>query len=200
VSEELHLIVRLSDDGKAYATSPQAPGLAYGRPSLRELRADLDDVLAFYFGHPGPFTVVEHLERHYDLAGGELVIRVAVDSHSADRESVADRIRQAASVPEQAKSMVSAANALGEAVYVCAVPTDTLGWLEGQLQPTGPVDMINAALPIADDFLFTLPVAAGAGDRPPGALPSATPDTTLSEIMRRTPILTPQQSVWLEAS
>ncbi|MGH3181931.1 MAG: hypothetical protein ACRDOH_25745 [Streptosporangiaceae bacterium] len=116
MAEELHLIIRLSDDGKAYATSPQAPGLVYGRPSLKELRNDLDDALAFHLDRPGPFHVVEHIERHYDLADGELVIRIATDSHTDEREAVAERIRQAASVPEQAQSLVSAANAVGEAV------------------------------------------------------------------------------------
>jgi predicted RNase H-like HicB family nuclease len=197
VDTELYLIIRLSDDGKAYATSPQAPGLAYGRPSLQELRADLGEVLEFHFGHPGPFTVVEHIEHHYDLAGGELVIRVAMDAHTAERESVAERIRQVANVPEQARSLVLAANAVGEAVYVCAVSSDTLGWLEAQL--TGPADMVNAALPIAEGFLFTLPVAADARDRSAWAVSSATPETQLAEIMQRTPILTPQQPVSLEA-
>jgi len=73
MSEQIHLIIRLSDDGSVYATSPQAPGLVYGRPSLEELRSELQDVLSFHFGRPGPFDVIEHHERHYDIAGRELV-------------------------------------------------------------------------------------------------------------------------------
>jgi hypothetical protein len=71
--EVIHLIVRIDDgDGGLYATSPQAPGLLIGRSTLDTLRADLDDVLAFHFNRPGPFEVVEHHERHYDISGGEL--------------------------------------------------------------------------------------------------------------------------------
>jgi hypothetical protein len=198
VDEELHLIIRLSDDGKAYATSPLAPGLVYGRPSLKELRYDLDDVLSFHFDRPGPFKVVEHVERHYDLAGGELVIRVAVDAHMDEREAVAERIMQVASVPEQAQSLVSAANAVGEAVYVCAVPSDTLGWLAAQLQPSVQGDIINAALPIADGFLFTLPVAGDESNRPTWTVSSAPPAMQLSEVMQKTRIVTPQRLVSLE--
>lgn len=72
MSENIHVIVRMSGDG-VYATSPQAPGLAYGRPTLEELRAGLQDVLAFHFSRPGPFEVTEHHERHYEVAGRELV-------------------------------------------------------------------------------------------------------------------------------
>jgi hypothetical protein len=166
----------------------------YGRASLEALRHDLDDVLSFHFNHPGPFKVVQHLERHYDLAGGELVIRIAIDAHANEREAVAERIRQVASVPEQAQLLVSSANAVGEAVYVCAVPSDTLGWLVAQLQPG---DIINVALRIADGFLLTLPVAADDGIRPVWAIASATPATQLSEIMQKTPIVTPRQLVSL---
>jgi hypothetical protein len=197
VDEVLNLIIRLSDDGKAYATSPQAPGLVFGRPSVEELRHDLNDVLSFHFGHPGPFNVREHVERHYDLAGGELVVRVAQDVHAVEREAVAERIMQAVSVPEQAQSLVSAVNAIGEAVYVCAVPSDTLGWLAVQLQPG---DTVNAALPIADGFLFTLPVAADEGDRPAWTVAAGPPTTQLSEVMQKTRIVTPQHLATLQVS
>ncbi len=56
MSEQIHLIIRLSGDGSVYATSPQAPGLVYGRSSLAELRSDLEDVLSFHFGRPGRST------------------------------------------------------------------------------------------------------------------------------------------------
>lgn len=195
MDNELHLIVRLSDDGKAYATSPQAPGLVFGRPSVEELRYDLDDVLSFHFGRPGPFMVQEHVERHYDLADGELVVRVAQDAHAAEREAVAERIIQAASVPEQSQALVSIVNAVGEAVYVCAVPSDTLGWLAVQLQPG---DTVNAALPIADGFLFTLPVAVDEGDRPAWTVGASPPTTRLSEVMQKTRIVTPQHLTTLQ--
>jgi hypothetical protein len=128
MSRPIHLIVRLSDDGSVYATSPQAPGLVYGRPSLEALRFDLEDVLSFHFGRPGPFEVIEHQERHYDIAGHELVTRVAMDEHFEQRQAVYERIGQVLAVPGQAESLVSAVtNLVGETVYVCAVPSDTLG-------------------------------------------------------------------------
>ena len=50
MGEQIHMIMRLSDDDSVFATSPQAPGLIYGRQSLAEWRSDLEDVLSFYFG------------------------------------------------------------------------------------------------------------------------------------------------------
>lgn len=196
MDEELHLIVRLSEDGKAYATSPQAPGLVFGRQSHKLLRCDLDDVLSFYFDRPGPFHVVEHIEWHYVLDDGELVIRVAQDASAKERATVAQRIADAARMPEQARSLVSMTNAVGEAVYVCAVPSDTLGWLSAQIQPG---DRVTAALAIADGFLFTLPVAADGGNSPASAWAvERAPETQLSEIMRKTPVVTPQHLGSLE--
>jgi len=197
VSEQINLIVRLSDDGSAYATSPQAPGLLYGRPSLAELRADLDDVLSFHFDRPGPFEVLEHHERHHEIAGRELVTRLAADEHRKQRLMVYQRIGRAMAVPEQAESLVSAVtNSVGEVVYVCAVPSDTYGWLVAQLDPRG--DALVAVLTIADEFLFTLPLAVDDGMHPTWNASSAAPEDLLSEIMQRTPVVAPPQKVRLE--
>jgi predicted RNase H-like HicB family nuclease len=57
--EVIHLYVQKTEDGY-YATSPQVPGLMYGRATLEELRDDLEGALEFYFDHPGPFRVMEH--------------------------------------------------------------------------------------------------------------------------------------------
>jgi hypothetical protein len=137
------VIIRISEDGKAYATSPQAPGLVYGRRSLAELRNDLTDVLSFHFELPGPFHVVEHVEHHYDVATGELVIRVAQDTRKAEREIVAERIRQIAGDPEEAQSLLSTADLVGETVYICAIPSDTLGWVAAQLRLEDVVHIIT---------------------------------------------------------
>jgi hypothetical protein len=52
--------------------------------------------------------------------------------------------------------------------------------------------MANVALPIADGFLFTMPLAV-ATDGGKGMPPSTAPSTTrLSEIIQQTPIVTPQ--------
>jgi hypothetical protein len=198
MSEQIHLIIRLSGDGSVYATSPQAPGLVYGRPSLEELRSDLDDVLSFHFGRPGPFDVIEHHERHYDIAGHELVTRLAMDEHRGERQAVYERIGQVLRVPGQAESLVSAmTNKVGETVYVCAVPSDTLGWLAAQLDRPG--DAVVVALTIADHFLLTLPIAADDGMHPAWSQGSSSPETRLSEIVQRIPVVTPPQTAPLEA-
>ncbi len=181
MSEQIHLIIRLSGDGSVYATSPQAPG-----------------VLSFHFGRPGPFDVIEHHERHYDIAGRELVTRLAMDEHRDQRQAVYERIGQVLRVPGQAESLVSAVtNRVGETVYVCAVPSDTLGWLAAQLDRPG--DALVVALTIADHFLLTLPIAEDDGTHPAWSLGSSQPETRLSEIMQKIPVVTPPQTAPLEA-
>jgi hypothetical protein len=197
MSEQIHLIIRPSGDGSVYATSPQAPGLVYGRASLEELRSDLDDVLLFHLGHPGPFDVIEHHERHYNIADHELVTRLAMDEHRDQRQAVYERIGHVLRVPGQAESLVSAVtNKVGETVYVCAVPSDTLGWLAAQLDGSG--DAFIAALTIADHYLLTLPVAADDGTHPSWSRGFSTPETQLSEVMQEIPVVTPPLSTPLE--
>src|ERR1700761_1316442 len=107
-------------------------------PSLEDLRSGLQDVLAFHFDRPGPFDVIEHLEREYEIAGHELVTRIAQDEHRDQRDAVFERIGRALAVSGQAEALVSTVtNTVGEAVYVCAVPSDTLGWLTAQLHGAG---------------------------------------------------------------
>lgn len=192
MDEPVHLIIRLSKDGSTYATSPQAPGLLYGRKSLRELHADLQDVLSFHFDRPGPFEVIEHHERHHLIDGHELVTRLAIDEHRAARAEVHNRIGRAIGVPEQAASFLSSVtNSVGEAVYVCAVPSDTIGWLAAQLDPRG--DALTAALTIADEMLFALPFVVDDRAKPSWQRVSDAPSTTLSEVMQRSLIVTPPQ-------
>jgi hypothetical protein len=106
-----------------------------------------------------------------------------------DREAVAHRIMEVVTIPEQARSLVSTPNAVGESVYVCAVPSDTLHWLSAEVQPG---DRVNAALTIADNFLYTLPVATQTESLPTGVEGAASPKTELSEIMQRNRVVTPQ--------
>jgi hypothetical protein len=199
MSEQVHMIMRLSDDGSVYATSPQAPGLIYGRQSLAEWRSGLQDVLAFYFERPGPFDVIEHHEHHYDVEGRELVTRLAMDEHRDQRQAVYERIGQVLRVPGQAESLVSAVtNTVGETVYVCAVPSDTLGWLAAQLDAPG--DAVIVALTIADQFLLTLPIAKEEGTHPARSGASSGPDTRLSEVIRKIPVVTPPHAIPLEVA
>jgi hypothetical protein len=198
MSEQIHMILRLSDDGSVYATSPQAPGLVYGRPSLAEWRSDMEDALSFHFGRPGPFNVIEHHERHYDVGDSELVTRLAIDEHLDQRQVVYERLGHVLRVPGQAESLVSAVtNTVGETVYVCAVPSDTLAWLAAQLD--GPGDAVIAALTIADPFLLTLPITKDERMHPAWSVASSE-ETRLSEIMQKIPIVAPPQTTPLEVS
>jgi predicted RNase H-like HicB family nuclease len=191
--EPIHLIVRDTGEG-FYATSPQAPGLAYGRATVAELRADLSDVLGFHFNRPGPFRVLEHLERQDTVEGRELVTRVANDQYRDQRQEVAARLARALTVPAQARSLLEGpANRVGEVVYLCAVPSDTIGWLAGQLDPRG--DAAVVAVAIAEPFVFAVPVASGDGTAQVAGVSIAArgyaPGTTLGELVRDTPIVQP---------
>lgn len=193
MTETIHLIVRVTDEG-LYATSPQAPGLAYGCSTFTELRSEINDVLAFHFDRPGPFHVIEHHERHYDIDERELVTRLAHDDHYAERQEVYERLGAALTVPEQAQALTQApTNRVGEAVYVCAVSSDTIGWLAGQLDPRG--EAVTVAVAVAEPFILTVSFACGE-DHPliEGIAVTEhghTLDTTIGEIIRHTPIVKP---------
>ncbi|MEV0400002.1 hypothetical protein [Actinoallomurus sp. NPDC050550] len=195
MTEIVHLFVRPDETGGGfYVTSPQAPGLVYGEPSLEAVRQGIQDVLAFHFDRPGPFRIVEHHERRYDLAGGELVTRMAYDEHIADRQIVYERIGAALGVPGQAQNLVSApTNKVGEVVYVCAVATDTLGWLGDQLDPRSS-DAFMVAASVSDALLFAVAFARGEGYAEEGELILAEPDMTVADVIRKTAIVGPAPS------
>ena len=180
--DPLHLVVRRLD-GTCYATSPQAPGLAYGRSTLTELRAGLDEVLAFHFGRPGPFRVLEHEERRYEVRGRELVIRLARDAHRAERQEVAERLQRALAVPGPAEVLIGGpANRVGEVLYLCVVPSDPLSWMVAQLDPRG--EAATLAVAVGDALLLTFRVSTGDGQ------PAETGET-VAGLMRTQPILQP---------
>jgi hypothetical protein len=102
-------------------------------------------VLSFHFDRPGPFQVLEHHEHLYELGGGELVTRVALDAHASERREVHERLGRALAVPDQLRSLLGGpVNRVGEVIYVCAIPSDTVGWLEDQLDMRG--DALTIAL------------------------------------------------------
>ncbi len=122
-----------------------------------------------------------------------------MDEHRDQRQAVYERISQVLRVPSQAESLVSAVtNTVGETVYVCAVPSDTLGWLAAQLDAPG--DAVLVALTIADQFLLTLPMAKEEGTRPAWSVASSAPDSRLSEIIRKIPVVTPPSAIPLEVA
>lgn len=202
LTDAIHLVIRITDEG-FYATSPQATGLVYGRSTLAELHAGLDEVLRFHLGHPGPFQLVEHHERHYDIYGRELVTRIALDEHRDERQEVYMRVGRTLALPDQARSLGEGpTNRVGEVVYVCAVPSDTVGWLAAQLDPRG--DALMVAVAIADLHALTMPFGYDEEYAKPVGLPIGgewpATDTTIGEIMQSTPVLSPVQAQGLPVS
>jgi hypothetical protein len=101
---------------------------------------------------------------------------------------------RALTVPAQALSLLEGpANRVGEVVYLCAVPSDTIGWLVGQLDPRG--DAAVVAVAIAEPFVFTVPVTSGDGTAQVAGVSIAergyATGTTLGELVRDTPIVQP---------
>ncbi|MFE6816002.1 hypothetical protein [Streptomyces sp. NPDC057677] len=190
----IHLLVRQTTDG-LYATSPQAPGFVYGRKSLKKLREDLEDALSFHFDEPGPFRVLEHHERHYDFSGCELVTRVANDDYRKKRQSVYARLGEVIKDKAQAEALAhGVTNLVGESVYVCVLPQDTIGWLMDQLDGRG--DAVSAVVLVADQMLLTLPIAYGeqyTGTEGTFTLADSKFDraTSISEIIQATNVVTP---------
>ena len=180
--DAVHLVVRRSGD-TYYATSPQAPGLAYGRSTLRELRAGLDEVLSFHLERPGPFTVLEHDEREHLVGDREVVVRLALDEHQQERQEVRERLRRALTVPEQAEALITGpTNRVGEVLYLCVVPSDTLGWVADQLDARG--ESATLAVAVGDALLLTFRVSTGDGG-------PVEPRRTVADLMRTQPILQP---------
>ncbi|MFG2324191.1 hypothetical protein [Streptomyces sp. NPDC048568] len=187
-------MVRQTEDG-LYVTSPQLPGFMYGRKRLSEMRAGLQDVISFHLDQRGPFQVIEHHERHYDIADGELVTRLANDNYAAERQIVYERLGRAIRDSRQADSLAQGvANSVGEVVYVCAVPSDTLGWLNEQL--FDPSDAFYAAVTVGEEMLMTLPFAHGDAyrgleDTYTAGVRGYRKNTRLSEIIQDTRIVSP---------
>ncbi|GII81122.1 hypothetical protein Sru01_61040 [Sphaerisporangium rufum] len=201
--EMIHLIVRPSLDGaEFYATSPQAPGLLYGRPDLDRLRADLPETLGFYFDHPGPFQVQEHHEHHHELRGGELVVRTALDKHLAARRATGDALSAAAKDADQADALPAApAGKTGEVVYICGVLSDTVGWVANQLDPRG--DAATVAVSVADLMIVTVPFVHDPATVHGGVVRiAARPyarDTRLADLVRALKIVSPATVTRLSA-
>jgi hypothetical protein len=137
--------------------------------------------------------VLEHHEQHHEIEGGELVTRIAVDEHSDKRREVCARLGRVLTVPGQARSLLEGPpNRVGEVVYVCALPSDTIGWVAAQLDPRG--EAVRVAVAIADLFVFTVPIMSGAATQVAGESIGErgyTLETTLGELVRDTPILQP---------
>jgi hypothetical protein len=192
-SEVLHVIVRAEDDGTFFVRSPQVPGLAYGADSLEQLRAGLDDVLAFALDRPGPFHVTEHHERHFETAGREVVVRLAADDKYEQRREAYARLARAVSMPEQIEALLDApSDVVGEILYLCAVPSDTVDWIATQLDPGGAATL---AVAVADELLLTYRVHVDTSTDRPAAPVRHGGSETVADIMRTRPIVRPMEGI-----
>jgi hypothetical protein len=181
----LHVIVRAEEDGSFYVRSPQVPGLAYGADSLDAAHGGLEHVLAFALDRPGPFRLVEHHERRFEAAGREVVLRVAVDEHEAQRRATYARLAPAVSTPEQADVVLAApADVVGETLFICSVPSDPVSWIAAQLDSGGAAIL---AVAVADELLLTYRVHVDDG----GPEQPRSEGATVADIVRARPIVQP---------
>jgi hypothetical protein len=81
------------------------------------------------------------------------------------------------------------ANVAGAVVYVCALPTDTMGWVADQLDPRG--DAVTLAVAIAEGFVLTIPMILDQSADETLSAYGYTRDTTVAEIVRKSPIVRP---------
>lgn len=193
---KINLIVRPTASG-VYARSPQCRGLVVGRPSVEDLKNDLDDILAFYFNRPGPFDVLGHEENVREIDGMDIVLRCATDEHYRARTTIADRVIAALRDSTQRADLLSyPTDKVGEIVFIAVLANDTLGWIASQLDDSGEPAVIAA--PVGEGLIWTNVVSYGdpdgskmeqlsetAADLPNGS------DTTVGQMMLDAPLLRP---------
>jgi hypothetical protein len=140
------------------------------------MRAALRDALVWYFDGDTDFDVQIHLEQ--ELRG--VVVRIAQDTDAWERQLVAERLSAALGVDSQAAELRAAApNAVGEVVYVCALPSDQISWLTAQLDDE--FDAVVVTLSATETMLWTLQFGAvGRGGESVSV--GYRPETTFGEI------------------
>jgi hypothetical protein len=170
-------------------TSPQLPELTGGRQTYDELQADLDEILAFGgASEDQPRTL--HIQKHHVLASGdEILIRVAVDTKADARWFAAKQLIAALNRPAQTQHMLAIPRRpTGEALFICAEPSDTIGWISEQFDEGDAASVVVSA---STEMIRAQPFAhrpsAGAENPPQTSLAEFgwTAQTTLSEIIRQ---------------
>ncbi|ETA02993.1 hypothetical protein CcI156_03220 [Frankia sp. CcI156] len=177
MSKVVSVLVRR--DGPCWsAWSPQCPGLVAAETTAEEMRAALPDLIAWYFdGDPDV-----NLRIHLELEVRGVIVRIAQDADAWERQLVAERLGAALGMDSQAEQLRAVrANAAGEVVYVCALPSDQISWLTGQMDDED--DAVVVALPATESELWTLQFDAlrRRGEKAPGA--GYRPEATFDEIM-----------------
>ncbi|GAA1332377.1 hypothetical protein [Saccharothrix algeriensis] len=169
-------------------SSPQLPELIGGRESYEELVADLDKLLAFGGATDGNPRLL-HLQKHRVLmSGDEFLIRIARDSKFDARWTAGQQLTAALNIADQLTPLLSVPRRpTGEALFICAEPTDTVGWIVRQLDKNDAACVVISA---SSEMIRTQFFGTGSveGDDSPWATLSElgwTEETTLSEIIRQ---------------
>lgn len=145
------------EDGYRSGWTVRSPGV----PGLIAAAADYDrlfEELACLLGAAGVDLSTDllrhHFERHVSVGDTDVVIRVAGDEHRGLREHTASRIVAAMISPERRRQLLSVPRtATGEVLYICVVPTDTVGWVTGQLGGDG--DAAAVAMSLGGPTIWT---------------------------------------------
>ncbi|MDT3438978.1 hypothetical protein [Pseudofrankia sp. BMG5.37] len=188
MAELVDLIVR-RDEGTWAAWSPRCPGLAIvqlsqpdlvreARGAIREFLQPAADLAAT--GERDRDLLVD-LRVHVEGEIRGVVVRVCQDEHLWERQHVAERLSAALGDPAQATNLAARrTTALGDVVFVCAMPTDTLDWVFEQMQPG---DALSMVVSVADNMIWvsTFSHDEFRPDRADGGLPVT---TTIAEIMQ----------------
>lgn len=179
---ETHVVVEESPEGLTLF-SPQLPGFTFARSTREALLRDYQEAL-WVEGIRG--AVVGHWQKRLETSSGrEAVLRWSSD-HTLDVEArleVANRLQRLLVVDDEIL-LGQTPNDLGEYVFVCCIPSDTVDWVVRQLDPRG--DVVSVAVAVADQMVgFVLELAtSGTTDWPSVESQGITADTTMSEVLR----------------
>ena len=179
-------VIVSANGGSWSARAPQIPGLAIAQPTAQTMREAIPDAIRFGLDDPPLLPEIDvHVE--YEI-GEDVFVRVAQDRHGWERQHIAERLTASLSVEGAAGPLHTApANKLGEVVYVCAMPSDRIGWFARQMEPAG--DWLTAVVPVAEQLIWTFSLGTGPDD---GAVSledlGVTPDTPMSSLMATAPV------------
>jgi hypothetical protein len=196
--EPVHLIARTDHGVGIY--SPQLPGVTGAYPDAKSMATDFRTLLDYAGVTLAGRELIAHSEcvRH----DGDVLIRVAKDAHRGDRAQVAERLTAALAGETQYEDIMDAPRArTGAALFICAVPSDTIGWITDQLDPRG--ETAAAVVGVGDEAIYVAYFARGLEEVTGWHDLSHwgwTRDTTLSEAMRAQPIRSRPRRVLVSAA
>lgn len=136
--EALHLLVHEEAGGSVWMTSPNLPGLLYGRESAEDFWDDLEEVLRDVDAPVGPRLVYRFLPVG-EVDGNEVVVAVPQDARKGERLALVELFLGTLNDDEQVLDFVSEDTfrlPTGEIMVFAAMPEDTLGTVNGALFPS----------------------------------------------------------------